>query len=293
MMIDQTGLVLEGGGMRGIYTAGVLEYFLENDWHFPYVTGVSAGACNAASYISRQAGRNKKVNIDFIRDPRYLSWKNYWKTGELFGMDYVFDEIPNKLVPYDYKAFQSSETEFVIGTTDCHSGKPRYFSRNDYGEDILTIIRASSSLPFFAPVVEYGEHHLLDGGISDPIPIQKAEEDGFKKNIVVLTRNRGYYKKPSRFSFFIKRKYPHYPELHKTLMNRYQVYNQTVKELEEREKEGKALIIQPRLPLKVSRIEKDPNKLDELYEQGYEDAKNKHSDILKWAGIAPAEAIRS
>jgi predicted patatin/cPLA2 family phospholipase len=139
--------------------------------------------------------------------------------------------------------------------------------------------------------VEYGEHHLLDGGISDPIPIQKAEEDGFKKNIVVLTRNRGYYKKPSRFSFFIKRKYPHYPELHKTLMNRYQVYNQTVKELEEREKEGKALVIQPRL--KVSRIEKDPNKLDELYEQGYEDTKNKHSEILKWAGIAPAEAIRS
>ncbi|WP_175991627.1 patatin family protein [Bacillus sp. Marseille-Q1617] len=285
--MDRTGLVLEGGGMRGIYTAGVLEYFLENDIHFPYAVGVSAGACNAASYISRQAGRNKKVNIDFIRDPRYLSWRNYWKTGELFGMDYVFDEIPNKLVPYDYKAFQSSETEFVIGTTDCHSGQPRYFSRKDYGEDILTIIRASSSLPFFAPVVEYGTKHLLDGGISDPIPIEKAEDDGLKKNVVVLTRNRGYFKKPSRFSYFIKRKYPHYPELHKTLMRRYLVYNQTVKELEEREKEGSVLIIQPQRPLKVGRIEKNPEKLDDLYKQGYEDARSKHNEIMEWAGADP------
>ncbi|MDX8343758.1 patatin family protein [Rossellomorea sp. YZS02] len=281
-MINETGLVLEGGGMRGIYTAGALEYFLENGIEFPYVIGVSAGACNAASFLSKQNGRNKKVNVDFIRDPKYLSWRNYWKTGELFGMDYVFDEIPNKLVPFDYKAFHSNGTEFVVGTTDCHTGRPAYFSRNDYGEDLLTIIRASSSLPFVAPVVEFNSRHLLDGGISDPVPIEKAEQDGFKKNVVILTRNRGYYKKPSRFSFLVRKKYPQYPELHKTLMNRYLRYNQIIEEIEVKEKKGDVLIIQPQYPLKVSRIEKNPRKLDELYWQGYHDAESKLKQLVEW-----------
>ncbi|TMU88335.1 patatin family protein [Bacillus sp. BHET2] len=281
-MVNETGLVLEGGGMRGIYTAGALEYFLEQGIEFPYVIGVSAGACNAASYLSKQNGRNKKVNVDFIQDPKYLSWRNYWKTGELFGMDYVFDEIPNKLVPFDYKAFHSNSTEFVVGTTDCHSGNPVYFSRNDYGEDLLTIIRASSSLPFVAPMVEFGSRYLLDGGISDPVPIRKAEQDGYRKNVVILTRNRGYYKKPSRFSFLVKRKYPQFPELHKTMMNRYLRYNQTIQEVEEKEKNGEVLIIQPQHPLKVSRIEKNPQKLDELYWQGYRDAELKMKHIVEW-----------
>lgn len=282
MMMNETGLVLEGGGMRGIYTAGVLEYFLEKGIEFPYVIGVSAGACNAASYLSKQNGRNKKVNVDFIRDPKYLSWRNYWKTGELFGMDYVFDEIPNKLVPFDYNAFHSNTTEFVVGTTDCQTGKPAYFSRKDYGEKLLTIIRASSSLPFVAPIVEFASRHLLDGGISDPVPIGKAEEDGYKKNVVILTRNRGYYKKPSRFSFMVKRKYPQYPELHSTMMNRYLRYNQTIKDLEEKEKNGDVLIIQPQHPLKVSRIEKNPQKLDQLYWQGYHDAESNMKQLVEW-----------
>ncbi|MFD2680519.1 patatin-like phospholipase family protein [Bacillus seohaeanensis] len=291
MLVDNTGLVLEGGGMRGVYTAGALEYFLEQGLEFPYVIGVSAGACIAASYLSKQAGRNKKVNIGFARDPKYLSWRNYWKSRELFGMDYVFDEIPNKIVPFDYETFYSSQSEFVIGTTDCHTGKPVYWSRKDYGKDVLTIIRASSSLPFLAPVVEYQSKHLLDGGISDSIPIEKAEKDGFAKNVVVLTRNKGYFKKPSKFNFLLKRKYPQYPNLQKTLMNRYKQYNSLVETLEEKEAKGEIIIIQPQQPLKVGRIEKDPKKLENLYWQGYEDAKQKYANILEWsnASTSPQE----
>jgi predicted patatin/cPLA2 family phospholipase len=286
MLVDNTGLVLEGGGMRGVYTAGALEYFLEQGLEFPYVIGVSAGACIAASYLSKQAGRNKKVNIGFARDPKYLSWRNYWKSRELFGMDYVFDEIPNKIVPFDYETFYSSQSEFVIGTTDCHTGKPVYWSRKDYGKDVLTIIRASSSLPFLAPVVEYQSKHLLDGGISDSIPIEKAEKDGFAKNVVVLTRNKGYFKKPSKFNFLLKRKYPQYPNLQKTLMNRYKQYNSLVETLEEKEAKGEIIIIQPQQPLKVGRIEKDPKKLENLYWQGYEDAKQKYANILEWSNVS-------
>jgi predicted patatin/cPLA2 family phospholipase len=286
MLVDNTGLVLEGGGMRGVYTAGALEYFLEQGLEFPYVIGVSAGACIAASYLSKQAGRNKKVNIGFARDPKYLSWRNYWKSRELFGMDYVFDEIPNKIVPFDYETFYSNQSEFVIGTTDCHTGKPVYWSRKDYGKDVLTIIRASSSLPFLAPVVEYQSKHLLDGGISDSIPIEKAEKDGFAKNVVILTRNKGYFKKPSKFNFLLKRKYPQYPNLQKTLMTRYKQYNSLVETLEEKEAKGEIIIIQPQQPLKVGRIEKDPKKLENLYWQGYEDAKQKFANILEWSNAS-------
>jgi predicted patatin/cPLA2 family phospholipase len=285
MLFEQTGLVLEGGGMRGVYTAGVLEYLLENDVEFPYVIGVSAGACIAASFLSKQKGRNKKVNIGFAGNPRYLSWRNYFKNRELFGMDFVFDEIPNKIVPFDYKAFHSNNAEFVIGTTDCHTGEPVYHYKNDYAENVLTPIRASSSLPFVAPVVEYNSRHLLDGGISDPIPVKKAELDGFKRNVVVLTRNKEYKKSPSRFNYLIKRKYPQYPGLCHAMMKRYKLYNDTVDYLEREEEKGNVFIIRPQSPLKVGRIERNPKKLEDLYKQGYSDAQTKFKDLFAWKEI--------
>ncbi|MGD6802971.1 patatin-like phospholipase family protein [Rossellomorea aquimaris] len=285
MLFDQTGLVLEGGGMRGVYTAGVLEYLLENEVEFPYVIGVSAGACIAASYLSKQKGRNKKVNIGFAGDPNYLSWRNYFKNRELFGMDFVFNEIPNKIVPYDYEAFQNSTSQFVIGTTDCHTGESVYHNRSDYGEDVLTPIRASSSLPFVAPVVQFQSRHLLDGGISDPIPVRKAEADGYSKNVVILTRNKGYLKSPSKFNYLVKRKYPQYPGLREAMMNRYKVYNETVEYLEKEEERGSVFIIRPEMPLKVGRIERNPRKLEELYNQGYEDARLKFEELLAWKDV--------
>ena len=281
-MIDQVGLVLEGGGMRGVYTAGILEFFLEQDLYFPYVIGVSAGACNAASYLSKQKGRNKTVTIEYASDPRYISWKNYFKNRQFFGMDFIFDEIPNKHVPYHYDVFYNNPSEFVVGTTDCLTGEPIYFKKQDYEMDLLTVLRASSSLPFIAPEIRFKDKILLDGGISDPIPIKKAQKDGFKKNIVILTRNEGYLKKPSKFHFLINRKYPEYKGLQHSLRKRYQIYNETVSYLENEEKAGNVLIIRPSKPLKVGRMERNPERLEELYNQGYEDAKNSMSSILNY-----------
>src|SRR5690625_2650407 len=210
MMNNDVGLVLEGGGMRGLYTAGVLEYFAQQEINFPYVIGVSAGACMAASYLSEQQGRNRTVNIDFVNDKRYLSFMNLIRKGELFGMDFIFDEIPNKIVPLDVSKIISGPEEFVIVTTNCDTGEPMYFYKEDYDAATLgKLLRASSSIPFFAEAVEHNGIHMLDGGIVDPLPIVKAESDGLTKNVVVLTKPRGYYKKPSKISNIVNyKKYP-------------------------------------------------------------------------------------
>ncbi|UII54433.1 patatin family protein [Cytobacillus spongiae] len=279
-MLNDTGLVLEGGGMRGVYTAGVLEYLLEQDIVFPYVIGVSAGACNAASYLSKQKGRNKIVNIDYVTDHRYISWRNFFKTRQFFGMDFIFNEIPHVLVPYHYEEFFQSSSEFVIGTTDCHTGEPVYFGREEYGQDMLTVLKASSSLPFIAPEIEFNGRTLLDGGISDPVPIRQAQDAGYKRNVVVLTRNQGYMKKPARLSFLLKRKYPHYTGLQKALLNRYETYNQTTAYLEEEEQRGNVILIRPEQPLEVGRMERNPIKLEKLYIQGYKDAERMKSQII-------------
>lgn len=284
IVFNKVGLVLEGGGMRGVYTAGVLEFFLEHEIAFPYVIGVSAGACNAASYLSKQKGRNKTVTIDYASDPRYISWRNYFKNRQFFGMDFIFDEIPNKHVPYHYDVFYNSPTEFVVGTTDCLTGEPIFFKKEDYQRELLTVLRASSSLPFIAPEVKYQEKTLLDGGISDPIPIKKAQQDGFSKNIVILTRNEGYMKKPSRFHFLVNRKYPEFHGLQKALRNRYKVYNDTMAYLEKEEKAGNVFIIRPNDPLKVGRMERNPEKLKELYNKGYEDARSSLEKLNQWIG---------
>ncbi|MBM7659625.1 putative patatin/cPLA2 family phospholipase [Bacillus mesophilus] len=280
--MTQAGLVLEGGGMRGVYTAGVLEYFLEKDLYFPYNIGVSAGACNAVSYLSRQKDRNRKVNIDYIHNPSYLSLRNYIKKRELFGMDFIFDEIPNKLVPFDYEAFYKAEESFEVGTTDCVTGEPVYYNKHQHGKDMLMILRASSSLPFAAPIVEFDQRCLLDGGISDPIPIKRAEEVGFEKNVVILTRNKGYQKKPSRQSWISSRLYKNYPGLLKSMDNRADFYNETLQYIYDQEEQGKVFIIQPSKPLKVGRVERNQNRLTQLFNEGYEDGKNLYTAVMDW-----------
>ncbi|MBM7622099.1 putative patatin/cPLA2 family phospholipase [Bacillus tianshenii] len=273
-----SGLVLEGGGMRGVYTAGVLEYFMEKDLYFPYVIGVSAGACMAASYLSRQKGRNRQVNIDFVKDPRYLSYRNYWKKKQLFDMDFVFDEIPNKLVPYDYETFLQRTEQFVVVTTDCMTGEPIYYHMDEHGENMLQLIRASSSLPFVAPTVAYQDKFLLDGGIIDPIPIRKAQLDGFQKNVVIMTKPVGYKKKASRFSSLFK--YKQYPIISEKLQTRYQLYNDTLDYIEKEKDQGTTFLIQPSKTLQVSRIEKNQQRLIDLYELGWQDAKNNYEQLL-------------
>lgn len=280
MMLNGKALVLEGGGMRAAFSAGVMEYLLERGLSFPYVIGVSAGAANAASYLSMQKGRNKKVSIEYVSDPRYISFSNFWKSKQLFGMDFIFNEVPNHLVPYDFTSFQNNEAEFVIVTTDCMTGKPLYFNKADYGNDLLLLLRASSSLPFIAPEVEYNGKLLLDGGISDSIPIKKAQNDGFAKAVVVLTRNKGYMKKPSKLNFLVKRKYPHYKGLYEAMANRYRMYNETLNYLEQEEQRGNVVIIRPTEKVEVGRMERNPQKLETFFYQGYRDAEKLADKII-------------
>ncbi|WP_078427094.1 patatin-like phospholipase family protein [Alkalihalobacterium alkalinitrilicum] len=280
--METTGLVLEGGGMRGLYTAGVLEFFLEQKLFFPYVIGVSAGACMGASYVSKQKGRNKKVNIGLARDPRFLSFRNLLFKRQLFGMDFLFDEIPNKIVPFDYETFKKGPEQFVVGATDCETGEPLYFNKQQYNNDILTIIRASSSLPFVAPTVAYRGKTLLDGGIIDPIPIRKAQGDGFKKNVVIMTKAEDFKRKPSRSGQVAKLLYRRYPKISELLDKRHLIYNETVALLESQEQEGTVFVIKPSIEVPVSRIERKPERLLALYELGYEDAKKQYIKLFNW-----------
>ncbi|AST90319.1 patatin family protein [Sutcliffiella cohnii] len=278
--MENVGLVLEGGGMRGVYTAGVLEYFMKENLYFPYSIGVSAGACMAASYLSRQAGRNKKVNLDYVNDWRYFSVRNYFKKRQLFGMDFIFDEIPKRIVPFDFDAFQNSNEQLVIGTTDCHTGEAVYFNKSDHAENILPIIRASSSLPFVAPPVHYDNRILLDGGIIDPIPIRKAQQDGKRKNIVILTKPAGYFKKPSKFSSFFQ--YKEFPKVNGLLQTRHSVYNETIEYLLEEEKKENVIVLRPSVALPVGRMERNRSKLEMLYELGMRDAEEQIGRIREF-----------
>jgi predicted patatin/cPLA2 family phospholipase len=277
--MKDVGLVLEGGGMKGLYTAGVLEYFMENNLYFPYVIGVSAGACMAASYLSRQKGRNKKVNIDLVSDPRFISFRNYIKKRELFGMDFLFDEIPNNLVPFDFETFLNGKEQFVVGTTECKLGKAIYYNKRENRREMLKLLRASSSLPFVAPSVRHNENFLMDGGIIDPIPVKKAQHDGFQKNVIVMTKPENFKMQPSRVMSLMKWMYRKHPKVTTLLQERYRTYNDTLAYIEAGRDKGHFFVIQPSANIRVSRVERDQNKLTRLYELGYEDAKSRYHGL--------------
>ncbi|KAJ51835.1 putative patatin/cPLA2 family phospholipase [Clostridium tetanomorphum] len=279
--MENIGLVLEGGGMRGLYTAGILDFFMEKGLYLPYVIGVSMGACNAASYLSRQIGRNKAITINYVKDPRYISYRNFFKCKSIFGIDFIYNEIPYKLEPFDFQSFSKCKEKFVIVATDCNTGKAVYFNKEEH-EEILTIIRASSSLPFISPIVKYKNMCLLDGGIADSIPIRKSIEDGNKKNIIILTRQKEYRKEPFKAKRLLRRIYSRYDGLINAIENRYNGYNNTLDYIDKLEKENKAIVIRPKENLKISRIERNTEKLEALYKVGYEDGKRYYDKVINW-----------
>ena len=277
----EAGLVVEGGGMRGVYTAGVLDYFMEKNLYFDDCYGVSAGACHISSYVSKQIGRSIKVTLDYINDKRYCSINSLIKTGDMFGVEMLYDIIPNKLELYDYETFNKFKGNFYSVVTNCKTGKAEYIKIKDMKKDIIAV-RASSSLPLLSRIVEINGKEYLDGGITDSIPIKKSIKDGHKKNVVILTRDKTYRKSKPKFLSFFKLKYKKYPNLVKAIENRYKMYNETLDFLEEEKAKNEVFIIQPKLPVKISRIEKDKDKLKALYDQGYEDAKELYEDLMKF-----------
>ncbi len=263
------GLVLEGGGLRGNYTAGVLDAFLDAGIEFPYIIGVSAGVGMGSSYVSKQKGRNLKILVQYRPDPRYLSFCSYIKTGNYFGLDFIYGDIPHTLIPFDFDTFNKFNGRFISVCTDCETGEAVYYDKD---EDILTVMKASSAIPFISKMILYKNKKLLDGAIVDALPLAKAIADGYKKNVVILTNPTGFRKKEETQPP-IKFLYRKYPKLMEALKNRVASYNNAINFVESEERAGNAFVIRPSINLGVTRMEKSMEKLKAIYQLGIDDGK--------------------
>lgn len=277
----EAGLVLEGGGMKGIYTAGVLDFFMEKDLYFANCYGVSAGACHLCSYISRQPKRAYRVSLDYLQDKNYCSARSLLMTGDLFNVKMCYEDIPNKLDPYDFKTAAKYEGNAYAVVTNIRTGEPEYMPLREMHRDIIAV-RASASLPMVARNVKIGEEYYLDGGVSDAVPIRHAIADGNQKNVVILTKEVGYIRQPASNLGIMKLRYRKYPKVYELMANRHNAYNETLRFLEEEERAGRAFVIRPKEANDIGRIEKDRSKLEILYQIGYEDAKNCYEDMMEF-----------
>ncbi|MBN2694235.1 patatin family protein [bacterium] len=278
-MVKDVALVLEGGGFRGLYGAAPLDYFVEKGIEFPYIIGVSMGACNAANYISKQPGRSLNIPYSFINDERYMSYKRLFTKGELFGMDFIYNEIPNRVIPWDFEEVKKSTKKFIIVTTNCETGEPFYI--DDFNKyNILDSIKASTSLPVISKIVDLNGVKLLDGGVTDSIPFKKAFSDGYKKVVIILTQPKGYQKKASSIIKIAKLFYRKYPKLVEAIQKRHEHYNQTIQEIETLEKEGRAFVIRPETVLPLKRIERDREKLKTVFDIGYNQIDKYISELM-------------
>lgn len=277
----KAALVLEGGALRGMYTSGVLDTFLKNNMEFECVAGVSAGALNAMSYISKQPGRSAKINLEYCDDPRYIGRKAFIKNNGIIGYDYLFGDISENKVPFDYKSFENTNQRFVIVTTNCEKAETEYLEKSNCN-DLFKAAQASSSMPLASAIVEINNNHYLDGAVTTSIPIKWAIEQGYEKVVVVLTRDRTY-RKPmlsNKMKKLYKLAYHKYPKLIEKLNTMPERYNKLQEEIIDLEKEGKIFIIRPEKEVTVSRLEKDKEKLENLYKEGIAEAE-KNLDALK------------
>ena len=278
--MTNAGLVLEGGGMRGSYTAGVLDAFLDMGIEMNDIIGVSAGAANAISYISGQHGRNLAIYNTCI-NRKYLSLWNFITTGSFFGMKYVFYEVTRNIIPFDYDAFCDSKQKLTIVATNVEDGTPFYHQLNDLTNDSdMKYLCATAAIPMASPIVKVDGHKLMDGGASDSIPIEYSMKKGNSKNIIVLTRCEGFQQHRSKMPWFPYVRYPSHRQFAHTIANRYAYYNESIQIAERQEKEGKAIIIRPTKPIIAGRMEKDPAKLTAQYHVGYDDAMAQKEKLL-------------
>ena len=266
---EKSGLILEGGGMRGIFTVGVLDNFMDRGIRFPYIIGVSAGACNGLSYMSHQRGRAKYADTDLLKEYNYIGLKYLLTKGNIMDFDLLFHTFPEKISPYDYDKLANSPERYEMVTTSCITGKACYFEEKNNPRRVIEIVKASSSLPFVCPIAYVDGEPMLDGGIADSIPLERAMSQGFDNNLVVLTRNKGYRKpqKATKVPFFFYHKYPNVKE---TIRNRNAMYNKQMELVESMEHDGRVEVLRPIKPIQVGRIERNIDKLLALYQEGYD-----------------------
>lgn len=269
MQIDRkTGLVLEGGGMRGVFTSGVLDAFMKHELYFPYVVAVSAGACNGLSYMSRQPRRARFSNIDMLKKYDYISLKSLVTQGSIFDPNILYERFPNEIVPFDYKTYENNPTVYEMVTTNCLTGRAEYLSEKHDPRRMTAIAKASSSLPYVAQITYVDGVPMLDGGIVDSIPVVRAVDMGYSPNVVILTRNRGF--RSSERDFKVPRLfYKEFPRLRVALSHHVRVYNEQLELIERMEDWGEVVCIRPERPMEVERICRDVEKLERLYEEGF------------------------
>ncbi len=275
--MSKVGLVLEGGAMRGLYTAGVLDVFVENGIEVDTTIAVSAGAAFGCNYKSKQVGRVLRYNVKYAGDPRMGSFASLLKTGDLFNVEFAYHTLPEVLDIFDAETFKNDPSDFYVVTTKLESGTPHY-TLLDSGEDIdVEWIRASASMPLVSKPVEIDGEHFLDGGITDPIPLAWMKRNISKKNIVILTRPEGYLKTPE--SSLVGRFLSKYPNVAMAMRKRHDVYNRSVIMAEEDAKLGNTFLLRPSLDLDIKRTEKNVEKLEAMYDLGRYDALAKLDQI--------------
>lgn len=280
-----TGLVLEGGTFRPIFSSGVMDALLDYNVHFPYVIGVSAGITDGVSYVSRQHGRNLDMLAQYRNDKRYVSLSNFVTDKSLFGLKFIFEEFPQKLFPFDWGTYHSSGTKVLVGVTNANTGETEYLDGKDL-DDCSTMLKATCAQPFLFPEIRINDIPYYDGGIIDSIPAKKAMDDGAEKILIILTRPLGYQKKQSKkmeiAAMAMKRKYP---ALVKPLHDRYKVYNEQLKYCEELERQGRAMILRPSEEFQIASLESDVDKIKRLYKYGYDLAVENIDSIKNFFGF--------
>ncbi len=279
----RAGLVLEGGGMKGIYTAGVLDLFMDKGLEFSTVYGVSAGACHMCSFLSGQRGRAHDVSIDYLDMKRYCGVESLLASGDIFNVSMCYHTIPDYLYPFDNETFMKYEGKAYSVVTNVETGQPEYLRLRDMKADIDKL-RASASLPLVARTVKIDGKLYLDGGISDSIPIRKAVLDGNRKNVVIMTKEVGFRRKPVDSSqlALIKVRYAKYPKVAELMENRHIAYNECLDYIDSLERKGQIFVIRPQKPSRVGRIERDKRKMEALYRQGYEEAQERYDALVRY-----------
>ncbi|HQL04314.1 MAG TPA: patatin family protein [Treponemataceae bacterium] len=282
LCIMKTGLVLEGGGMRGMYTAGVIDILMENNVSVNIIIGVSAGAAFGCNFKSKQIGRVIRYNAAYCKNPHYAGFRSLLFTGDFYGAKFCYDDIPNKLDPFDTDTFNKSHEEFYAVCTDVLTGKAVYHKCETGSAEDIQWMRASASMPLVSRIVRLDGMKLLDGGVADSIPLAKAEEFGCTKNIVVLTQMDGYTKKENPLMGAAKILYRKYPEFIKAMAHRHLMYNEELALVKEAEEKKKAFVFRPSRAVHISRTERNPDNLRTLYALGREDALNRLSELKEF-----------
>jgi len=268
----KTGLVLEGGAMRGMFTAGVLDVLMEQNIEVDGVIGVSAGATFGCNYKSKQIGRTIRYNMKYCNDPRYCSFRSLLKTGDLYGAEFCYHTLPEQLDLFDNETYEASPMEFYMVTTDVNTGEPVYYKCDKFDHEGLEWVRASASMPLVSRIVEVGGRQMLDGGISDSIPLRFFQNIGYNKNLVVLTQPRDYVKKENKLLPLMKLKLKQYPKLLETMKQRHINYNATLEYIRTEEQNGTCFVLSPKEKLPIGRIEHHPERLKAVYDIGRETA---------------------